>query len=265
VTVSTNMAGRGTDILLGGDPPEDRERVVQLGGLLVLGTTRHESRRIDHQLRGRAGRQGDPGESRFVLSLADDLFARFGLEAETDLDHAQRVIEGQHLEVRLTLYKYERLVEQQRRIVHQRRREVLLGEFESLLRRAVPERHQSLLDELGEEELERLERDVTLAAIDDAWSLYLEEVGQVKEDVAWVSLSRVPLHEYQRVLDRMFGELWARIESAVVSAFAEGRPATLASSVSGTGSTWTYQTSDEAFPDAMARVAASLRRLLRGR
>jgi preprotein translocase subunit SecA len=265
VTVSTNMAGRGTDILLGGNPPEERERVVERGGLLVIGTTRHESRRIDDQLRGRAGRQGDPGESRFILSLEDELLSRYGLGAETDLDHAQRIIEGQHLEVRLTLYQSERLVEKQRRIVHARRREVLLGKAESLVRRDLPEQHDELARELGDEELRRLERAVTLSTIDEAWSVYLEEVALVKEDVAWVSLSRVPLHEYQRTLDRMFGNLWDRIETKVIEAFAEGPPPALAPDGSGTGSTWTYQTSDEAFPDAMARVAASLRRLLRGR
>jgi preprotein translocase subunit SecA len=265
VTVSTNMAGRGTDILLGGDPPEERERVMERGGLLVIGTTRHESRRIDDQLRGRAGRQGDPGESRFILSLHDELLARYGLEAQTDLDHAQRVIEGQHLEVRLTLHKYERLVEQQRRIVHARRREVLVGEAESLVQRDLPNRHQALSRELGEDEVRRLERAVTLTAIDQAWSVYLEEVALVKEDVAWVSLSRVPLHEYQHTLDRMFRELWTRIESEVIEAFAEGTPAAPGPGGSGTGSTWTYQTSDEAFPDAMGRLTASLRRLLRAR
>jgi preprotein translocase subunit SecA len=118
---------------------------------------------------------------------------------------------------------------------------------------------------VGEAELHRLERDVTLAAIDDAWSVYLEEVALVKEDVAWRSLSRVPLHEYQRTLDGMFQELWPRIEAEVVAAFAEGTPAALGSRGAGTGSTWTYQTSDEAFPDAMGRLTVSLRRLLRGR
>jgi preprotein translocase subunit SecA len=265
VTVSTNMAGRGTDILLGGDPPEERERVVALGGLLVIGTTRHESRRIDNQLRGRAGRQGDPGDSRFLLSLEDELFDRYGLGAETDVDHAQRVIEGQHLEIRMTLHKYERMVEQQRRIVHARRREVLLGKADSLLRRDLPDRYRALCDEVGEAEVRRLERDVTLAAIDEAWSDYLEEVALVKEDVAWVSLSRVPLHEYQRTLDRMFRELGRRIEADVVAAFAEGVPAPKRARASEMGSTWTYQTSDEAFPDAVGRVTASLRRLLRGR
>jgi len=79
VTVSTNMAGRGVDIRLGGGRPEEWARVAKLGGLYVIGTNRHESVRIDNQLRGRAGRQGDPGSSRFFISLEDDLIRRFGI------------------------------------------------------------------------------------------------------------------------------------------------------------------------------------------
>jgi len=78
VTISTNMAGRGTDIVLGGGDAALRARVASLGGLYVIGTNRHESRRVDDQLRGRAGRQGDPGSSRFFISLEDDLISRYG-------------------------------------------------------------------------------------------------------------------------------------------------------------------------------------------
>ncbi len=265
VTISTNMAGRGTDILLGGDPPAERDRVVALGGLLVLGTNRHESRRIDNQLRGRAGRQGDPGESQFLLSTEDDLFQRFGLDRGADVDHAQRVIEGQHLDIRLNLQRYERIVELQRRIVHGHRREVLFGEYEdeSPVAEAMPERYAELRREVGEEALRRLERDVTLAKIDDGWSQYLEEVGETREDAAWVSLSGVPLHEYQRSVARMFDKLWERIDAGVLEAFASGSASTVARSGAGTGATWTYQTNDQAFPDAMERLLTSVRRLLR--
>ncbi|MBW2278086.1 MAG: accessory Sec system translocase SecA2, partial [Deltaproteobacteria bacterium] len=134
VTVSTNMAGRGTDIKLGGADERERDRVVELGGLLLVGTNRHESRRIDDQLRGRAGRQGDPGETRFVVSLEDGLMTRFGAEKwipkrhrsrrqDTPLDDpvihskielTQRIIEGQNLEIRRTLWNYTSFVEQQR-------------------------------------------------------------------------------------------------------------------------------------------------------
>lgn len=110
VTVSTNMAGRGTDIRLG-------DRVVELGGLYVIGTNKHESRRIDNQLRGRAGRQGDPGMSRFFLSMEDDLMVRY---ADLDSRYSgepetlQRIIEGEHLDARLFLHGYEVPLEGQR-------------------------------------------------------------------------------------------------------------------------------------------------------
>ncbi len=123
VTISTNMAGRGTDIVLGAGDPGAREAVAALGGLYVIGTNRHESRRVDDQLRGRAGRQGDPGSSRFFVSLEDDLIRRYGVLDLIPRGHvpapqpgpvedpvvrdaiarAQRVIEGQNFEIRKTL------------------------------------------------------------------------------------------------------------------------------------------------------------------
>ncbi len=127
VTISTNMAGRGTDILLGGNPPVERERVVALGGLCVIGTTRYESRRIDGQLRGRAGRQGDPGSSRFFLSVEDDFLVRFGVAQNDDIESVQRTAEGQNLQIREMLWKYEGVVEHHRREIQELRREVLLS------------------------------------------------------------------------------------------------------------------------------------------
>ncbi len=132
VTISTNMAGRGTDILLGGNPPLERERVLSLGGLYVIGTTRYEARRIDHQLRGRAGRQGDPGTSRFFLSLQDDLLVRFGIAENPDVESVQRTAESQSLEIRQLLWKYESLVEHHRSEMAAKRREILCGEHWSV-------------------------------------------------------------------------------------------------------------------------------------
>src|SRR6202034_3788947 len=131
VTISTNMAGRGTDIVLG-------ERVVELGGLYVIGTTRHEARRIDNQLRGRAGRQGDPGMSRFFISLDDDLLVRFGIANNPDIESVQRTAESQNLEIRQTLWKYDSVVEHHRREVYASRREILLSPGWSL-RSMLPE------------------------------------------------------------------------------------------------------------------------------
>ena len=157
VTVSTNMAGRGTDIVLGGDPklsgsPEqwqaDHDEVLAMGGLYVIGTERHESRRIDNQLRGRAGRQGDPGETRFYGSLQDDLMTRFGStfagklvgKALPDdvpiesgmltktLEMTQGKVESYFFDIRKHLVDYDDVVNRQREIVYEQRRKVLEGE-----------------------------------------------------------------------------------------------------------------------------------------
>jgi preprotein translocase subunit SecA len=145
VTIATNMAGRGTDIRLGGQWEADRERVVALGGLYVIGTSRHESRRVDLQLRGRAGRQGDPGESRFFVSLDDDLLVRYGvrgliparlLPRRTDIaiEHpvvareiarTQRIVDGQQFEIRRTLARYAAIVEDQHALMAERRQALL--------------------------------------------------------------------------------------------------------------------------------------------
>src|SRR6185369_5078769 len=130
VTISTNMAGRGVDIQLG-------KGVAELGGLYVLGTNRHESRRIDHQLRGRAGRQGDPGRSRFFISRQDDLLVRYGIEDEKyhhDAESIQRLVEGQNLDIRKFLAKYESVIEGQRQRIQQRRQAILTSELPDLER-----------------------------------------------------------------------------------------------------------------------------------
>ncbi len=139
VTIATNMAGRGTDIVLG-------EGVKELGGLHILGTERHESRRIDNQLRGRAGRQGDPGSSRFYLSLEDDLMRLFGSERISGImqklgleegesienamvtravEGAQKRVEGHHFEIRKTLLDYDNVMSQQREVIYNLRRELI--------------------------------------------------------------------------------------------------------------------------------------------
>lgn len=141
VTISTNMAGRGTDIVLG-------DGVIDLGGLHIIGTERHESRRIDNQLRGRSGRQGDPGSSRFYLALEDDLLRIFGgerisgimeklgMEEGEPIEHnlisraienAQSKVEGRNFEIRKTLLEYDDVMNQQREVIYRQRRELLTG------------------------------------------------------------------------------------------------------------------------------------------
>lgn len=153
VTVATNMAGRGVDIILGGNPPdpEEAEKVKQLGGLYVIGTERHESRRIDNQLRGRAGRQGDPGESRFYVSLEDELLKRFGYERvqrlmdrlglpdDMPIEHplitrtietAQKQLESYHFNIRKTLLEYDDVLNRQREAIYGLRRSIIIENYQ---------------------------------------------------------------------------------------------------------------------------------------
>jgi preprotein translocase subunit SecA len=150
VTIATNMAGRGVDIILGGNPPDavEAERVRAMGGLHVIGTERHEARRIDNQLRGRSGRQGDPGSSRFYIALEDELmriFAgeriaglmdRLGLDEETPIEHAlvtrqiegaQKKVEQYHFDVRKHVLEYDDVMNVQRKVIYAERRKVLEG------------------------------------------------------------------------------------------------------------------------------------------
>jgi preprotein translocase subunit SecA len=142
VTIATNMAGRGTDIVLG-------EGVPEVGGLHIIGTERHESRRIDNQLRGRAGRQGDPGSSRFYLSLEDDLMRLFGadniasimdklgMEEDEPIEHAlitrsieqaQKKVEGRNFDIRKHVLEYDNVMNQQREVIYSQRRQILMGD-----------------------------------------------------------------------------------------------------------------------------------------
>jgi len=162
VTISTNMAGRGTDIVLG-------EGVKELGGLHVLGTERHESRRIDNQLRGRSGRQGDPGSSRFYLSLEDDLMRifggdriqglmnRIGMEEGEPIEHrlisgaierAQRKVEGHHFDIRKQLIEYDDVMNQQREVIYRQRQESLRGDN---LKPAIVEMIQGIIESIVDE------------------------------------------------------------------------------------------------------------------
>ena len=148
VTVATNMAGRGTDIMLGGNPPDEaeHERVVKNGGLAIIGTERHESRRIDNQLRGRSGRQGDPGASRFYLSLEDNLLRLFGSDRIQPLmgklgmkngeaiessmltriiENSQKKVEELHFDIRKQLLAYDNVMNQQREAIYAERESIL--------------------------------------------------------------------------------------------------------------------------------------------
>jgi preprotein translocase subunit SecA len=270
VTISTNMAGRGTDILLGGNPPRDRERVVELGGLYVLGTTRHEARRIDNQLRGRAGRQGDPGASRFYLSLDDDLLSRFAGVKNPDIDSAQRIAEGQNLEIRQTLWKYESVIENHRKDVYELRRQVLLSPDWSVASLLEDEQYRELVEKAGEGAVEEAGRRLALAVLDDLWSDYLASVSELRGGIHWVSWGgRDPLHSfitgvqeiYADFLDRLEREIGAAFETAEVR---DGKFQFQDESKFERGATWTYLTTDQPFGTLGERIVKGLRRKFGG-
>ncbi len=236
VTISTNMAGRGVDIQLG-------EGVTELGGLYVIGTNRHESRRIDNQLRGRAGRQGDPGRSRFFISLEDDLLVRYGIGDQRlnyDAEGIQRLVEGQNLEIRSFLAKYEGVVEGERQQIQARRQAIL---------------------ESPEPELERT---VALTTIDDLWSEFLSAVAELRSGVHWYSWGgRDPLHEYLTRVDAICRELDERIPIETAERLQKARSGEAPPPQR--GATWTYLTTDRPFGDFTERFMKGVMRTLQGR
>jgi preprotein translocase subunit SecA len=234
VTISTNMAGRGVDIRLGAG-------VAELGGLHVIGTNRHESSRIDRQLRGRAGRQGDPGSSQFFVSLQDPLFIKYADEPGTLLscDHLQRVAEGQSLGCRLFLRKYETIIEGQRQ--------------------RIADRRQRVLTESSTSELERL---VTLDTIDELWSDYLAVISELRASTIWVSLGGGnPFREYLRTVHEMFQELTRTMDEEIAAR--QEHASTHGIEPRQRGATWTYLTTDEPFGTMTERVMRRLAVMLR--
>ncbi|MHC4517145.1 MAG: accessory Sec system translocase SecA2 [Planctomycetota bacterium] len=281
VTISTNMAGRGTDIRLGGEAEQHRDTVVAQGGLYVIGTNRYESRRVDDQLRGRSGRQGDPGSSRFFISVQDDLLRRFGIdefptapydgpaqdepiddpEVSREIAHVQRVIEGQNLEIRKTLWQYSYAIEKQRRILHGRR-QGLLSERTSpeLLKERASSRYQQLLSEVGAVVLERVERQLTLFHIDRCWAEYLDLVAHIREGIHLISGGgQNALDAYHRKVGKAFGDLVSTIDDSIVETFLS---ATVTADgidlekegLKGPSSTWTYLINDNPFDGWFGRL-----------
>ncbi len=185
VTIATNMAGRGTDIKLG-------EGVCELGGLHILGTSRHESRRIDNQLRGRSGRQGDPGSSRFFMSLEDDLLRIFGsdrisgimdklgMEEDEPIEHsmiskaienAQRKVEGHNFDIRKHLLEYDDVMNKQREVIYGQRLEVLRGEN---IRLIIDDMISDMVDQVAHEFAQE-----KIPSEDWEWDEFREQVAEL--------------------------------------------------------------------------------------
>jgi preprotein translocase subunit SecA len=266
VTISTNMAGRGTDILLGGNPPRDREKVLELGGLYVIGTTRHESRRIDNQLRGRSGRQGDPGASRFFISFEDDLLVRFGIQSNPDVDSVQRTVESQNLEIRQTLWKYESVIEHHRRDVWQLRREALLSPEWDVGSLLPEDQYEELVQAVGEHAVKAAGRRLALMLIDDLWADYLANTAELRGGIHWVSWGgRDPLYEFLTGVEEIYAEFHRCLRDEMAEAFAaaeirEGEIRFKTGDRFERGATWTYLTTDQPFGTLSARIAKGLRR-----
>lgn len=241
VTVATNMAGRGVDIKLGGVPfdQEKYEQVKKLGGLYVIGTERHEARRIDNQLRGRSGRQGDPGETRFFVSLDDDLMRIFGSERiksmmtklgvaedqpienkfiSNTLESAQAKVEGFHFDARKHTLEYDNVLSHQRKVVYERRRTMLLGNHEDLEKfvDSLSKEYGSDFEEtvkkkrltMGENLFFETIRRIALYVNDTLWVEHLETMEYTRSSVNLRAYGqREPLVEYKKEGLKLFKEM----------------------------------------------------------
>jgi preprotein translocase subunit SecA len=243
ITISTNMAGRGTDIVLGGGDPEERMKVVALGGLHIIGTNRHESIRIDQQLRGRAGRQGDPGSSRFIVSLEDDLMVRYRLKELLPKKHrqkagkgeledrvygrtiaqAQRIIASQMFEIRKTLLFYTTFVENQRKSILARRQEVFLSAVD---------KKENILNQW-----------------DLFWTNYLNYTMQLRAGIYWERVGgNDPLRVFFHRADQHFREALRETETQIQKL----QTNKLHLPLKRPSSTWTYIVNDNPFQNKVA-------------
>ncbi|GIJ50911.1 protein translocase subunit SecA [Virgisporangium aliadipatigenens] len=283
VTVSTQMAGRGVDIRLGGSDEKDAEKVKELGGLYIIGSGRHESRRVDNQLRGRAGRQGDPGGSVFFVSLEDDLVVKHARDSipalsKTDyegrvvddrvefaVEHAQRVAEGVNHEIHRNTWRYSVVIEQQRKAIAEIRERLLTTDAaaELLLDRS------EKADHLEREVLERAGRTIAVYHLDRAWAEHLAELADVREGVHLRALGKLdPLDEFHRAAVPAFNELVPTIEDRIVETFEENdvdedwEPDD--SQLKRPSATWTYLVHENPFGSELDRLIAAVGRRLSG-
>ncbi len=251
VTIATNMAGRGVDIKLGGNPAtsEEYEEVKSLGGHFVLGTERHDARRIDNQLRGRAGRQGDPGDTQFFVSLEDSLMRIFAVDAikkmmgrlhmaedepiqnkliTNSLEKAQEKIEGLNFDARKHVLEFDDVLNFQRKIIYDRRRAILVGskedvlgffaEIRELLDEEVGAKLQAKLssEEVREERVVEAFRRIILQTIDLFWVDHLEMMEYLRSSVNLRAYGqRDPLVEYKKDGLRFFRSMEVSIARQV--------------------------------------------------
>jgi preprotein translocase subunit SecA len=289
VTVSTQMAGRGTDIRLGGKDSAEHEKVAELGGLYVIGTGRYPSSRLDDQLRGRSGRQGDPGGSVIFASLDDELVVQYAPEAtagaQPDGDgrlddptshryivHAQKVAEGVHLEIHRNTWRYTRLIEHQRGVLLDHRDELLRTDLAATeLAALCGERWTELSDELDEDVLERAAREIMLYHLDRCWTEHLAFLSDVRESIHLRALAReTPIDEFHRAAIPAFRKIQDEVGERSAQTFASARITKDGVDLEEAGlvrpsSTWTYMVHDSPFDtdaeQALQRVRAVLKKV----
>jgi len=288
VTVSTQMTGRGVDIRLGGSDEKDKDRVLELGGLFVIGTARHDSRRVDDQLRGRAGRQGDPGESMFFVSLEDELITRYGPDplpmgkADADgaiddddvrwaIGSAQTVAEQVNLEIHRNTWKYNFLLEQHRQQLAKKRDAWLADDdaVQELYAVRCLEKYEELVEEHGEELVLRAARAIALYHLDMAWAEHLEDMTDLREGIHLRVLGQQsPIDEFHREAIPAFKRLLEEIDDRAVKDFEEleeldedWQPAD--AGLARPSATWTYVVSDNPFGSEMERFFAGMVKLFR--
>lgn len=250
VTIATNMAGRGVDIKLGGIPAttEKEEEVRNSGGLFVLGTERHEARRIDDQLRGRSGRQGDPGETQFFVSLEDDLMrvfasdtlkkvmGRFGIPEDQPIENsmitkqlegAQSKIEGFHFDSRKHVLSYDNVLNKQRHFIYKKRSVILAGteeDVETFIREEIIPLDEHIAEvieqkraEMGTEEFLKVMRRLCLQTMDMLWMEHIEMMDYMRSSVNLRAYGqRDPLVEYKNEGLRLFNELKEAIYKNII-------------------------------------------------
>lgn len=282
VTVSTQMAGRGVDIRLGGSDEKDRDAVVELGGLYVIGSGRHDSRRVDDQLRGRAGRQGDPGRSVFFVSLEDELVFRHAgdilpasprmdidgvvhdSQVEYAVEHAQRVAEGVNHEIHKNTWRYSVVIEQQRKLLAERRERLLTSEVAAIM---LLEKSKEKADATDEDVLSESARAIALFHLDRLWVDHLAYLSEVREGVHLRALGKLdPLDEFHRAAVPAFQELLTQVEARTIATFEEvdledGWEPERAEIVR-PSATWTYLVHDNPFGSELDRLIAAVGRRL---
>jgi preprotein translocase subunit SecA len=292
ITVSTQMAGRGTDIRLGGsrgeDGAADHDRVAGLGGLYVIGTGRHASSRLDNQLRGRSGRQGDPGGSVFFVSMEDELITSYAPDTPAPRDvaadgrvrdaaaaeavgHAQRVADGANLEIHRNTYRYHELIEQQRVIVLEHRDRLMHGDaaLQALAARC-PERYQELSAVVDADVLAGAARTIVLYHLDRGWADHLAVLAEIREGIHLRALGtgalgggRDPLSDFHAEAVKLFTSLLDRVQEESAETFRTASITEAGVDLDAAGlrrptATWTYVVQDNPFGTALDRAMRRL-------